>query len=106
MSNYPKKKHRKKKGSIVLFVIEILILAALVAGIFIYARINQGLRNIGASSASTATVSDENQNTDDVKVNSAATVDKVMCMRQGKTARWSSENRKTETSSPLTCRPS
>lgn len=78
MSNYPKKKHRKKKGSIVLFGIEILILAALVAGIFIYARINQGLHNIGASSASTATVSDENQNTDDVKVNSAATVDKVM----------------------------
>lgn len=81
MSNYPnRKKRRRKKGSIVLFVIELLILAALVIGIFIYAKINQGLHNIGASSNSTAasTVSDENLNTDNVTVNSAATVDKVM----------------------------
>ena len=74
-NNHRRKK--RKKGNIIFFIIELLILAVLVLGIFWYAHINQGLRNIGTSD-SAAVSQDSNQNTDNVVVNSAATVDKVM----------------------------
>ena len=68
-----KKKKRKRKGRIALFVIEMIILACLVVGVFVYAKINAGLRNIGQAEAS-----DPNQNIDNVQINEEVAVDKVM----------------------------
>jgi LCP family protein required for cell wall assembly len=57
-------KHKKGKKSIVLFVIEVVILLTLVGGIFVYAKINQGLRNIGTGSGNRGSVSANDPNLD------------------------------------------
>ena len=41
-------KGRKTKKSLIIFLAEIVVLLALVCGIFIFARVNAGLRNIGS----------------------------------------------------------
>ncbi|MDO4619745.1 MAG: hypothetical protein Q4B09_03885 [Lachnospiraceae bacterium] len=51
MAKNQKNPKKKKKASVVIFVIELIALLVLVAGIFVYARINDGLRNLGTSSA-------------------------------------------------------
>ena len=55
MSDQKKKKPKKKKASIILFFIELIVLLALVCGIFIYAKINEGLGQIGKSAGTSAT---------------------------------------------------
>ncbi len=45
-----KGKKKKGKSSLMLFVIEIVVLMILVGGIFVYAKVNEGLRKIGTSS--------------------------------------------------------
>lgn len=68
-----KKRKNRRKKRIALFVIEMIILACLVAGVFVYAKINAGLRNIG-----TADTADPNQNIDNVQISEEVAVDKVM----------------------------
>ena len=48
-SNQGRKK--KRRVSLVVFVIELIALVVLVAAIFIYARVNSGLRNLGTSAS-------------------------------------------------------
>lgn len=43
------KKPKKKKASLIIFIVELLILLVLVTAIFGYAKINEGLRNIGTA---------------------------------------------------------
>lgn len=64
---------KKKRRRIILFSIEIAVIAILAIGVFVYAKVNSGLRNIGSASSD-----DPNQNTDNVIVNEEAAVDKVM----------------------------
>ena len=71
-SRRKKKKNRRKKR-IVLFVMELLILACLAVGVFVFAKVNAGLRNF--QQLDTA---DENQNMDNVQMNEGVAVDKVM----------------------------
>ncbi len=49
-----KKKPKKKKASLILFIAELIVLVVLVAAIFGYAKINEGLRNIGTAGGSGA----------------------------------------------------
>ena len=62
---------KKKKKSLLLFIVEIVILAVLVVGVFVYAKLNEGIRNIGTSTPTAD--SDPNANTDDVVINSIVT---------------------------------
>ncbi len=73
MANQKRKKKKKKKGNVILFIVELIILAVLVIGIFLYAKLNEGIRKIG--SETTKTTSDANANTDDVVINSEVTND-------------------------------
>lgn len=66
---------KKRRKRIILFSVEIGVLALLVVGVFAYAKINSGLRNIGTA---TSKSDDPNLNTDNVVVNEEAAVDKVM----------------------------
>ncbi len=51
-ANRNKKNNRKTKKSVIIFAAEIIILLALAGGVFIFARVNDGLRNIGSGVAS------------------------------------------------------
>lgn len=82
-----KNKKKKSKKSTVFFVFEIIILLLLLGGIFLYARVNAGLRNIGSGTSFFSAInqkikgtesSDPNLDTDNVVVNKEAAVDKVM----------------------------
>ena len=50
-----KKKKPKKKASVVLFFVELVVLIVLVCGIFLYAKINEGLGQIGSRSGAGTT---------------------------------------------------
>ncbi|MEE3419718.1 MAG: LCP family protein [Lachnospiraceae bacterium] len=68
-----KKKKRSGKKSLILFIIEIVVLVILVFGIWAYAKINEGLNNIGSkveNGKTTEANSDANLNADDAQVNS------------------------------------
>ncbi len=57
---------RRKKGSkkgLIIFAVEVIVLVVLVSGIFVYAKINEGLRNIGTSDQ-TADANSEDPNLD------------------------------------------
>ena len=60
-----KKKRKKKKGNLVLFIVELIILGVLIAGIFLYAQLNRGLHEIGSG----GNQNDPNAKTDDVIIN-------------------------------------
>ncbi|MCR5294300.1 MAG: LCP family protein [Lachnospiraceae bacterium] len=60
-----KRKKTKKKGNIVLFIIELLILAVLIMGVFLYAQLSQGLRQLGSGGDQ----NDPNAKTDEVVIN-------------------------------------
>ncbi len=58
---------RKKKGNkrgLILFTVEVIILVVLVSGIFVYAKINEGLRNIGTSDQDAASQAEVDPNLD------------------------------------------
>ena len=69
------KRPKKKKTGIIIFVIELIVLMILVAGIFVLARINSGLRNIGTATgqggsgktSSGAVTAPQNNNTEAVE---------------------------------------
>ncbi len=63
------KKRKKKKGNLILFIVELIILAVLVAGIFLYAQLNRGLHEIGSG----GNQDDPNAKTDDVIINEEIT---------------------------------
>ena len=78
-----KKKKRRKKRKIGFFIFEVIILILLLGGLFVYAKVNDGFRNIGSGTLfssvnSNSNSSDPNQNTDNVVINEEAAVDKVM----------------------------
>jgi len=49
MADQRKKKPKKTKASLILFIVELVVLVVLVGAIFGYAKINEGLRNIGTA---------------------------------------------------------
>ena len=49
MADQRKKKPKKTKASLILFIVELAVLVVLVGAIFGYAKINEGLRNIGTA---------------------------------------------------------
>ncbi|MBQ0059660.1 MAG: LCP family protein [Lachnospiraceae bacterium] len=71
--NKKRKKKNRRKGRVALFILEILILFVLVGGIFVYAKVNEGLRKMD-----TVDTEDPNQNIDNVQINEEVAVDKVM----------------------------
>ncbi|HUM83181.1 MAG TPA: LCP family protein [Lachnospiraceae bacterium] len=73
MAKHNNSRKKKKRGSLLLFIVEIVILAVLVVGVFVYAKLNEGIRNIGTSTPTAD--SDPNANTDDVVINSIVTQD-------------------------------
>ncbi len=74
-----KRKKKGMKGSLILFVIEVIVLVVLVGGIFVYAKINEGLRNIGtAEPKTTNTALDPNLDVDDAEENEGVSENQVM----------------------------
>lgn len=70
-----KKKKKNGKKSLVLFIIEIIVLAILVVGVYFYAKINESLNKIGSKTTTETTsgtqeVTDSNLIADDAGVNS------------------------------------
>ncbi|MDO4479212.1 MAG: LCP family protein [Lachnospiraceae bacterium] len=106
MSRNNKKKRRKGRFSILIFIIEMLVLLVLFSGVFVYAKVNDGLRQMGSVSRNnqfvvtndatpsssagsdtkevnskpviTEVEEDPNLNTDNVIINEEAAVNKVM----------------------------
>ena len=71
-----KSNRKKKKGGVALFVVEVLILLVLVVCVFAYAKLNEGLRNIGPQTGGTTTQAQGPvQDTDDVVINPEVAVD-------------------------------
>ncbi len=64
-----KRSKKRKKGNLVLFIVELVILAVLVAGIFVYAQLNRGLHELGSG----GNQNDPNAKTDDVLINEEVT---------------------------------
>lgn len=68
-----KRRRNRRKKRIALFIIELIVLACLGLGVFIFAKVNAGLRNFQQIDKN-----DANQNMDNVQINEEVAVDKVM----------------------------
>ena len=80
-----RKKKRGRAGSIALFVVEMLVLAVLIAGVYFYARVNAGLRNLTTAHNTPADTTTESgqkiemdQNVDNVVINPEVQAARVM----------------------------
>lgn len=65
-----RKKRRSRKKNRILFAIEIVILLVLVVGVFAYAKVNEGLRNIGTGNSVSGNGIDPNMEADSAGENS------------------------------------